>query len=204
MRAVLPTAYGNVCQSLGSHAFRHVHQGVDLLSWHVALSLYVDGPDRTAGGKGSCKYAESAALHQLRNIFQLHAEPDIRFVGTETVHRLPVRHPQEWNRNLHAQDLAEQKLEELFIDIHHVLFGHEGELHVHLGKIRLTVRAQILIPETAGDLEIAVIPGAHQKLLKQLRRLGQRVKRPRMQTARNQIVPRALRRALGQHRRLNL
>ena len=41
---------------------------------------------------------------------------------------------------------------------------------------RLTVVAEVLIPETAGKLKIAFVSRHHHELFKKLRRLGKRVK----------------------------
>ena len=54
------------------------------------------------------------------------------------------------------------------------------------------------------DLEVAIEPGDHQDLLEDLRRLRQRVELARVHAARHQIVARAFRRRLRQHRRLDL
>ena len=45
-----------------------------------------------------------------------------------------------------------------------VVHVHKGKLHVNLGELRLAVRPKVLVPVASGQLEIAVIAGAHQKL----------------------------------------
>ncbi len=87
----------------------------------------------------------------------------------------------------------------------HVLLRDERHLEIELVELaRRTVGAARLVAEARRDLEIAVEPGDHQQLLELLRRLRQRVERPRMQPARHEIIARALRRAGGQNRRLKL
>ena len=59
-------------------------------------------------------------------------------------------------------------LDQTFIDLHNILFIHKRKFHIDLCKFRLTVRTQILITEAFCNLDISVVSGAHQKLLKQL------------------------------------
>ena len=56
---------------------------------------------------------------------------------------------------------------------HDIFLTHERQLHIHLGKLRLAVGAQILIAETFDDLIVTVKTRHHQQLFEQLRRLGQ-------------------------------
>ena len=79
----------------------------------------------------------------------------------------------------------------------HILLLHEGELHIHLGEFRLAVCPQILIPKAPGNLVVFIHAAHHEQLLENLRRLGQRIKRPGVYPAGHQIVPRAFGRALG-------
>src|SRR5581483_2678010 len=86
-----------------------------------------------------------------------------------------------------------------------VLLRDERHLEVELIELaRRAVRTPVLVAETRCDLEIAVEPRGHQELLELLRRLGQRVELPRMDAARHEVIARALRRARGQDRRLEL
>ena len=50
-----------------------------------------------------------------------------------------------------------------------VLGGYERGLDVDLGELRLPVGPQVLVPETAGDLEVPVVARDHQQLLVDLR-----------------------------------
>ena len=56
-------------------------------------------------------------------------------------------------------------MQELLIDREHIVRIHKGELHIDLGELRLTVRAQVLIAVAARQLEVAVVAGAHEQLL---------------------------------------
>ena len=81
----------------------------------------------------------------------------------------------------------------------------EGHLEVDLGVLGLAVGAQVLVAEAAGDLEVAVDAGHHEDLLEQLRATaaGRRTA-PGADATGHEVVARALRRRLDQHRRLDL
>ncbi len=215
----------HIGQPLRAVGLRHLDQPVDLLAGHIALTLHVEAADHAAGGRRVAEYAEAGVGRQIRHIDDLHAEPEIRLVRSVAVHRvLPGDLSDAVGREfivgrLDAVDqllirktelphdighLSGQIRQEGGVDVHHVLLIHEGKLHVNLREFRLTVRPQILVAVAAGDLVITVEPRAHQKLLQQLRALGQRVETPRMDAAGNQIVPRAFRRRRDQSRRLDV
>ncbi len=71
-------------------------------------------------------------------------------------------------------------------------------------EFRLTVRPQIFIAETARQLKVSLQAADHQQLFEELRRLGQRVKILRMDTAGDEIIARPFGRACGQHGRFHL
>ena len=61
----------------------------------------------------------------------------------------------------------------------------------------------VLVAEAANDLKIPVEPSDHEQLLHDLRRLGKRVERSRLEPARHQEIPRSFGRRLRQHRGLD-
>src|SRR5204863_2715532 len=63
---------------------------------------------------------------------------------------------------------------------------------------------QVLVTQTAGDLEVAVGAADHQELLEQLWALGQGVERARLQARRHDEVPCPFGSRGDQHRRLDL
>ena len=85
-----------------------------------------------------------------------------------------------------------------------LLQREEAGLDVELGELGLAVGAQVLIAEAAHDLVVAVEAAHHEQLLEDLRRLRQREELARVGAARHQVVARALRCRLGQHRRLDV
>ena len=90
--------------------------------------------------------------------------------------------------------------------LHHrqdVFLVQEGHLDIELREFRLTVGTKVLVAEAADNLEIFLIAGNHKQLLEDLRRLRQSVEFARVQTARNEEVASAFRRALAEHRRFD-
>ena len=79
----------------------------------------------------------------------------------------------------------------------------KGRFDIDLGEFRLPIGAQIFVAETFRDLEIFFDSGDHEQLLVLLRRLRQRVKFSRRESAGHEEVARAFRRALGKNRRFD-
>ena len=86
----------------------------------------------------------------------------------------------------------------------HILLLHKGKLHIHLGELRLAVRAQIFIPKAPGNLIVLIHAAHHEQLFEDLRGLGQRIEGPGMHAAGHQVIPRPFRRAFSQNGRLHL
>ena len=85
-----------------------------------------------------------------------------------------------------------------------LLTVREGQLDIQLRQLLEPVGAQILVPEAAGDLEVALEPGDHEQLLVGLRRLRQREEAAGLQPRRDDEVARALGSLLGEDRRLDV
>jgi hypothetical protein len=95
--------------------------------------------------------------------------------------------------------LTEELADHAFHHVGEFRLVHEGGLDVELRELRLTIGAQVLVAETAGDLVIAIEPRHHQQLLEELWRLRQGEETAGMGAARDEVVPRAFRRGLGQY-----
>ena len=80
----------------------------------------------------------------------------------------------------------------------------ERGLDIELRELRLALGAQVLVAEAAHDLIVAIEAAHHQQLLEDLRRLRQREELAGMRAARHEIVARAFRRRLGEHRRFDV
>src|SRR4030042_6147297 len=85
-----------------------------------------------------------------------------------------------------------------------IFHGDKRHLHIDLGKFRLSIRAEVLVPETTDNLKVPVKSRDHQDLFKNLRGLRQGVKMTGIYSARNQIISRPLGSALGVHGGLSL
>src|SRR4030043_382934 len=85
-----------------------------------------------------------------------------------------------------------------------IFHGDKRHLHIDLGKFRLSIRAEVLVPETTDNLKVPVKSRDHQDLLKKLRGLRQGVKMTGIDSARNQIISRPLGSAFGEHGCLDL
>ena len=102
----------------------------------------------------------------------------------EARHRLVVAHPRQRRRRRLDAAGPEQPREHPLDHLDHVVLLDERHLEVELRELRLAVGAQVLVPEAAGDLVVALEAGHHQQLLEQLRRLRQRVEDARAACAR--------------------
>ena len=80
----------------------------------------------------------------------------------------------------------------------------ERHLDVELRDLLQPVGAEILVPEAARDLVVALEAGDHEQLLVDLRDLRQREEAAGLQPRRDEEVARALRRRLAHDRRLDV
>lgn len=90
--------------------------------------------------------------------------------------------------------------EQSLVEVVDVLGVDEAHLQIELGELGLAVLAQILIPEAARELEVAVDPRDHEHLFEELGRLGQSVERAGLEPRGHQKVPGPFRGAPGEHR----
>ena len=132
------------------------------------------------------------------------ATAQVRLVGAVSAHRVGIRHHRERLRQLDAQHLVEHGADHVFHHRADLGLVEERRLDVDLRELGLAVGAQVLVAEALDDLVVAVEARDHQQLLEELRRLRQREELARMHARRHQVVARAFRRALGQHRRLDV
>ena len=163
----------------------------------VRVAIYVDEANRTAVLDGVLEHLERAVLRNIRNIADFEAEADVRLVRAVLVHCVLPGHARQRELNVNIQHFLEYALEEALVYRDNVVLLHEGHLKVDLSELRLTVGAQVLVAEAAGDLDVAVHAGEHEQLLVLLRGLRQGVELARMYAARHEVVARALGGGLG-------
>ena len=160
---------------------------------HLAAQFHCLEEDLKVGG-----------LCNVRDVFQFESETGVGFVRSKAVHGLVVGKPREGALQFNALDRFKDHGQQLLHERDDVVLLHKGQLKIDLGELGLAVRAEVLVAEALHDLVVTLEPGDHQDLFKKLRRLRQRVEHAGIDPARDQIVPRALGRALGQKGRLDI
>ena len=141
---------------------------------------------------------EIAHLHELQRIAQIGP------VGAETRHRLLAGHAGEGVRQRDAEHALEHAAHQRFHEPGDTVEIEERGLDVELGELRLPVRTQVLVPEAAHDLVVALEPRHHQELLEDLGRLRQGEEMAPVGAARHQVIAGAFRRRLREHRGLDV
>ena len=191
-------------QALGAVGLDPFGQLIDLFSGVAGSALYIDAAHASAGGNSPGKYPELGALQDFRQVFQLIAEPQVRLIGAKPLHALGVGHPGEGGLDFHIQHLLVDGFHEALGHGHNILLVDEGHFQVDLGKFRLPVGPQVLVPEAPGDLHIPVEARQHGQLLIQLRGLGQGKKAAGKHPAGHQVVSGPLGGGLDQNRGFHL
>ena len=185
----------------------------------VEPELLVDLPQLGAGDPGRRRQHDRAGpgpgLEEARVVLEpehpelvahvgdRHVEAQVGLVRAVLQERLGVAQAREGPLDLHA-DEGHHALEERLHEVEHRLHARERHLDVHLRELGLAVGAQVLVAEAAGDLEVLVEARDHQQLLEQLRRLRQRVEAAVVDARGHEVVARALRGRLAEHRGLDL
>jgi len=149
------------------------------------------------------KDLEGGISEGFGEVGQLQPVTAIGLVGAVTVHGVGESDPGERRLHLHAPHLLPNAFDQPFDNRIDVLPGDERHFQVDLGELRLPVGPQILIPETAGNLEVLLRPRHHQELFKLLGRLRQRIELPGIQPRGHQILPGTFRCAFEENRGFN-
>ena len=64
------------------------------------------------------------------------------------------------------------RTDQIFIELEDLFLTHEAHFDIQLSEFRLAIGAQVFISEASSHLVVALNASHHQKLFKQLRRLG--------------------------------
>ncbi len=132
-----------------------------------------------------------------------HLEAQVRFVGAVTVqglapgHRRDVIGPHAGRRLGRVQHRDRNEAED-------VVLVDEARLHVELGELELSIRAQVLVTHASRDLVVTIEAADHEELLGDLGTLGQDVELTGLQPRRHDELARTLRRRRPEQRRLDL
>ena len=105
---------------------------------------------------------------QIRDVVQFHAEAQVGFVRSETLHGLDPRHAAEGLRKVDAENFVEHVFCPALEYLEYILLLDERHLAVYLREFGLTVCTQVLVAEAAYDLEVTVVTGNHEQLLERL------------------------------------
>src|SRR5205823_11516135 len=146
-------------------------------------------PDRLRTGED----AELGPSRDLGRVLELEPEAEVRLVAPEPPVRLRVREPREWRLELEADALAPHRLDHPLDRGEEELLVGERHLDVELRDLLHAVGAQVLVAEADRDLVVALEACDHEQLLRDLRRLRQRVEPPRLEARRDEEVARSLR-----------
>src|SRR3989338_3347455 len=158
------------CQSFGAVLAYKGCQVIELFAREVRSAGHFDPLDQAPFFYGAEKDFDLRPFKGRRKIDQLTAKTEIRFVSPVTGQRLFPGDVRERLLELESLQLFEQRRYHPFDHSDHVFRLDKGHLHVQLRKLRLSIRPQILVTETADDLKIAVQPSHHKNLLEKLRR----------------------------------
>src|SRR6185369_13769186 len=193
-----------VSQPLGAVDLHEFSKIVDLLAGEGGTFLCIDPLDDAAARRDIGKDLEAGTFDDICQLDQFEPETEIGIVHAEPSDRLLVGHAR--NRKLYFDPfcLPEDRRNQAFHHPDDVITVDEGHLAVDLGELGLAVGPQILVPEAADDLEVAVKTGDHQDLLENLWRLRESIKLPLVYSRRNKKVTSPFRGGFGEKRGLYL
>ena len=139
------------------------------------------------------------------NEFELHAQ--IGLIGSEARHGFVVGHDGEarfGSDEIHIEALLKDRADEVFHHLADFDFFQERRFNIDLREFGLAVGTQVFVAEALDDLIVAVKARDHQHLLKELRRLRQRVEHTVLNAGRNEVVAGAFGGGLRENRRFNV
>ncbi len=151
--------------ALGPKGLDNGRQFVDLPPGELRAAGVAHALDLPAPGHRILEDAEAALGHQLADVEELQPKAQVRAVIAIEAHGFVIGDDGEGYLAdaLGADGLGEAD-HQLLDDRPDVLLIHKAHLQIQLGELRLAVGPQILVPETAGDLEIALHAGHHEQL----------------------------------------
>ncbi len=155
-------------------------------------------------GGGVGEHLEGRPARHLGRLLDLEPEAQVGLVGAVAEVGLLPRQPPERQLELDVAAFAPDAGHDPLDQAEQVLPVGEGRLDVELGDLLQPVGAQVLVPEAAGDLVVALEAGDHEQLLVDLRALRQREEAARLQASRDEEVASALGRRLAHDRRLDV
>src|SRR5207247_5780897 len=131
------------------------------------------------------------------SIYQFHSKTPVGLIAAVSANCRAIIKAIKMRFDLDVMRSLENCRQHSFSNLENVVGRYERRFYIYLGKLRLPVRAQILITKTFGDLKIFLHAGYHEQLFVLLWRLRQRVKLSGGDAARHQKIACAFRRAFG-------
>ena len=128
---------------------------------------------QVADGRGVREHAELGAAGDRGRVLDLEPEPKVGLVGSVTQVGLVPLHARERRLELDAAAFLQMRATIRSISANSVVEVGERHLDVELRQLLQPVGAQILVPEAARDLVVALEAGDHEQLLVDLRALRQ-------------------------------
>jgi hypothetical protein len=199
-------------QALRPEALRGVRELVDPGSGRVGQPRHGDRLDPAAARERVVEHPEPRGGRPIRTVElrgqvdELHREAHIRLVRSEPLHRLVEGEARE-RRGLQrplGRDGSAHRDRHPLDEVHHRGLVDEAHLEIQLRELRLAIASKVLVPEAAGDLEIAIDAADHEELLELLGALRQGVDRTRLEPRWDDEVAGTLGRRLDEVRRLDL
>ena len=192
-------------EPLGPALHGHGREGVEILAGEpLGHARHADATHASTRLHRRPEDAEVALPRDARQVDDLQTVAKIGCIVPKPLHRLVPGEPRQRQVDVEAEDLAGRPLHEPLDHAHHVVRLDKRHLHVELRELRLPVGPQILVAEAPRHLHVAVEARHHQQLLVELRRLRQREERAVVEPAGHEVIPRPLRRAPPEHRRLHV
>ena len=190
----------DVGQPLGAVDADEAGVFVDFATTQRATARYAQCRHASAAAGRAAEHLEGHITDGVGDVGQFKRDAQVGLVGTEAAHGFGVAHARKGRRQFDIEGFAEHAAEHLFDQRSDFLLAHERGLDIDLGEFGLAVGAQVFVAEAFDDLIVAVEARHHQQLLEELWRLRQGKELPGMHARRHEVVARAFRRALGQHR----
>ncbi len=176
---------------------------LDLALRRAGHAFRVHGFHHAAVGNRAAEHLEGARLEFLGEIHEFHAKTSVGLVNAVAVQRFLEADALERRGHVRVECSFPDALEQTFDERVNVFAFNEAHFDVQLRELGLTIGAQILVAITARELKIFLHARDHENLFELLRRLRQRIERPRLATIRHEKFARTFGRRLEQRGRLD-
>src|SRR6185437_10955546 len=144
--------------------------GVNLFPCKSGAVFYTNTRDTALIFNGFPERRKLSFFYAGFQVFYFHPKAHIRFVASKTAHGFCMGKHWDFTK-VHTSYFFKNMPGKTCKNIKHILLLYERHFAVDLGKLRLPVSPEILIPEAFYDLKIFIVPSNHKDLFKGLRAL---------------------------------